>query len=557
MLISDTDLRTLVLKNKLLIAKNLDDFSDIQKNGSETLLSVILRSGLISEEILYPEIAKYLSVPFIKLKVSSISKENLNLLPEKVAKNKKSVIFDRDKTSIKLATTENPNEELISLISQKTNQKVKVYLVTPTDLKKVFPLYRLPLQGAIDKILHDTSDSSLETAPIRKIVDLLIDYAYQDGASDIHVEPEEHAFMIRFRIDGILHDFLTLPRDLLDRVVSRIKVLARLRTDEHLSPQDGKFRFSLEDENLDIRVSIIPIADGEKVVMRLLTSKSREYSLENLGFSGDDLKTVKKALEKSYGMILSTGPTGSGKTTTIYSLIKLLNTRERNITTIEDPVEYRIKGVNQIQVNAKTNLTFANGLSSILRQDPNIIFVGEVRDSETAAIAVNAALTGHLVFSTLHTSDAVGAVPRLLDMGIEPFLLTSTVNIIIAQRLLRRICEDCKHSYIVSRKELAKNIPEDSLKRNFGTSSEIKFFQGKGCPTCHQTGYVGRAGIVEVLTMTKTIRKLIIGGGDSDQVLEAALKDGMITMFDDGLRKAHLGITTIDEVLRVTKVDVL
>ncbi len=533
MLNSDIDVKKRILENDALVEKKL------------------------SEDELFVEIAKDFGLPFTKINASNIEKQVLNLLPEKIARSNKTIAFGRDEKVVKIAVVDQPNQDLLDMISRKTNQPIKVYFTSPEYLKKALLLYRLSLQGAFDKILSDISDITLETAPIRKIVDLLIDYAYQDGASDIHIEPEEKKFKVRFRIDGILHDVLTLPRDLLDRVVTRVKVLSRLRTDEHLSPQDGKFRFFIEDENLDIRVSIVPIADGEKIVLRLLTSKSREYSLDNLGLSETDLKTIRKALDKSYGMILSTGPTGSGKTTTIYALIKILNTRDRNITTIEDPIEYRIEGINQIQVNTKTNLTFANGLGSILRQDPNIIFVGEVRDSETAAIAVNAALTGHLVFSTLHTSDAVGAVPRLLDMGIEPFLLTSTVNVIIAQRLLRRVCVDCKYSYTVTRKELAKNIPLDSIKRDFGSSSEIKFYKGKGCPTCHHTGYLGRAGIVEVLTISKAIRKLIISGGDSDQILEAAQKEGMITMFDDGLRKAHQGVTTIDEVLRVTKVEIL
>ena len=544
MLISDSDLIKLVLHKKLLSKKDLENIKGGQKESSDSLLSLIMNSGLVAEEALYLEIARNLHLPYTKLSPSKIEKTILGLLPEKVARNKKAIVFDRDKKCLKIAVSDSSNKELIGLISQKTGQRVKLYLTLPSEIKKILPLYRLPLQKAIDNILKDKSDLGLEAAPVKKIVDLLILYAYQDGASDIHVEPEENSFVIRYRIDGILHDVLTLPKDLLDRVATRVKVLSRLRTDEHQNPQDGKFRFPLEEENLDLRVSIIPVADGEKVVMRLLTSKSREYSLENIGFNPIDLKTIQKALNRSYGMILSTGPTGSGKTTTIYALIKTLNTRERNITTIEDPVEYRIKGVNQIQVNPKTNLTFANGLGSILRQDPNIIFVGEVRDSETAAIAVNAALTGHLVFSTLHTSDAVGAVPRLLDMGIEPFLLTSTVNVIVAQRLLRKVCDDCKESLVISRKELAKNIPQDSIKRIFGSSQKIKIFQGKGCPTCHQTGYLGRVGIVEVLTMTKNIKKMIIEGRDSDQILEVAVKEGMVTMFDDGLKKAGMGITT-------------
>ncbi len=401
-----------------------------------------------------------------------------------------------------------------------------------------------------------TAAAGLERIPAEKIVDMLIRYAYQDGTSDIHIEPQEDASLVRFRIDGILHDVLTLPKALHDQIIARIKVISRLRTDEHLSPQDGKMRMKLEEENLDIRVSILPIVDGEKVVMRLLSSKARQLNLKDLGMNDFDLTKVHHGYTKSYGMILSTGPTGSGKTTSIYSILKILNTREKNITTTEDPVEYRIKGVNQIQVNPKTDLTFANSLRSILRQDPNIVFVGEIRDAETANIAVNAALTGHLVLSTLHTNDSATALPRLMDMGVEPFLVASTVNVIVAQRLVRQICEMCKSSYSVTLEDIVKNLPQDAVKRHFDKKI-VTLYQGKGCKVCHNTGYTGRSGVFEVLEVTPTIKKLIVQKADSDIIVAEAIKSGMSTMLDDGLDKCVKGQTTIEEVLRVTKVESL
>jgi type IV pilus assembly protein PilB len=333
--------------------------------------------------------------------------------------------------------------------------------------------------------------------------------------------------------------------------------LSRIRTDEHLGPQDGKMRLQLERENLDIRVSIVPVAEGEKVVLRLLSAKSRQYSLVDLGINPTDLIKINRALDRPYGMILSTGPTGSGKTTSIYAMLKILNTRDRNITTIEDPLEYRIAGVNQIQVNTRTNLTFASGLRSILRQDPNIIFVGEIRDNDAAAIAVNAALTGHLVLSTLHTNDAATSLPRLLDMEIEPFLVASTVNIVIGQRLVRQICHKCKKSYTLTSSELSKNLSPEVIKRHFKNDKTITFYKGDGCKSCHFTGYSGRIGIFEVMEISRSIRDLISKRSDSSIIAAQAIKEGMSTMMDDGLSKCKLGLTTLEEILSVTKLESL
>jgi type II secretory ATPase GspE/PulE/Tfp pilus assembly ATPase PilB-like protein len=444
------------------------------------------------------------------------------------------------------------------MLTKKSRQKIIPYLATEREVENTLQFYRKNMQQLFNELLkQEASDESiaLENAPIAKIVDLLITYAYRDKASDIHIEPEEKDFLVRFRIDGILHDVLFLNKSLHERILSRIKVLSRLRTDEHLSAQDGKMRLKIDDEDLDLRVSIIPIVDGEKAVLRLLASHFRQFTLVDLGMRESDLKIVNAAINKSYGMILSTGPTGSGKTTSIYAILKVLNTREKNVTTIEDPVEYRMSGVNQIQVNPKTNLTFASGLRSILRQDPNVIFVGEIRDSETAGIAVNAALTGHLVVSTLHTNDAATALPRLIDMKVEPFLVASTVNVIIAQRLVRKICDSCRAQSTISRTDLLKNFSTEIVVKHFKEAQSVNIYSGSGCKVCRFTGYMGRIGVFEVLEMSEKMRKLITDKNDSDVIQKQAVLQGMTTMLDDGLDKVIRGLTTIEEVLRVTRTE--
>ncbi|KKR25702.1 MAG: Type II secretion system protein E, partial [Microgenomates group bacterium GW2011_GWC1_39_7] len=445
MLLPDEKLKPLLLQAGIN-EKTIDELSSFAKSARIPLQSAVVEKDILSDEMLGLIIADYFKFPFVVLSKITIPEDVFRITPERIARKYKILSFAKDNESIKLAMADPKNTAISEMIVKKTGLKVTPYFATETDIENTLQIYRKALQQSFEELLKDQlgKPSVEEDAPIAKIVDLLITDAYRDKASDIHIEPQEKESLVRFRIDGILHDVLHIDKKLHDRIATRIKVISRLRTDEHLSAQDGKMRMLIDDENLDLRVSIIPIADGEKVVLRLLSSRSREYSLLDLGMNEGDLKKVTVAINKSYGMILSTGPTGSGKTTSIYAILKILNTREKNITTIEDPVEYRIEGVNQIQVNVKTNLTFANGLRSILRQDPNVIFVGEIRDSETAGIAVNAALTGHLVLSTLHTNDAATALPRLIDMQVEPFLVASTVNIIIGQRLVRKICESCK-----------------------------------------------------------------------------------------------------------------
>jgi len=559
MLITDEQLKSLILHTGLTDKAGFEKIEKYAKNADISVSDALVEKDIISDENLGLLIADFLKFPFVVLAKKSIPSEVFHIIPEKIARKQKVIPFELDANGVKLAMADPSSKEVQEMISKKIEMPVIPFLATEQDIYNTLRIYRKNLQASFDamlkKELGQTDTLAGRNIPIAKLVDLLINYAYQDRASDIHIEPEEKYSLVRLRIDGILQDVLFLPKMLHDQIITRIKILSRLRTDEHLSPQDGKMRMVLDKEEIDIRVSILPITDGEKAALRLLTSRFGKFSLTDLGMTENDLKKVTKAYSKSYGMILSTGPTGSGKTTSIYAILKILNTREKNITTIEDPVEYKIKGVNQINVNPKTNLTFASGLRSILRQDPNIIFVGEIRDIETASIAVNASLTGHLVLSTLHTNDAATALPRLIDMSVEPFLVASTINVIIAQRLVRKICEICKATRPITEEELIKNLPKEVVKKQFGNRQNITIYQGDGCKICYFTGYAGRIGVFEVLEVSRTIRELIVKRSDSDVIAAKAIEEGMTTMLDDGLDKVIKGITTIEEVLRVTRIE--
>lgn len=553
MLITDEQLKPLLLKTGIVDEASLSKIEEYAKAASINLQDGLIEKDIITDEHLGILIADSFHVPFIVLSKISIPEEVISIIPERFARKHKVIPFERNENGVKIAMIDPTDQTAIRMIAQKTSSVVLPYLATERDIYNTLHFYRKNLQSMFDGLIKESLSNRFSDTPIAKIVDLIIETALEEKASDVHIEPQDKQSLVRFRIDGILHDVLFIPKSIHDQLVTRIKILSRLRTDEHLAPQDGKFRAIFEDEELDVRVSILPVADGEKVVMRLLASKFRQFSLVDLGMSKGDLEKVTRGIQKTYGMVLSTGPTGSGKTTSIYSILKILNSREKNITTIEDPIEYRMKGVNQIQVNAKTNLTFASGLRSILRQDPNIIFVGEIRDGETAGIAVNAALTGHLVVSTLHTNDAPTALPRLIDMQIEPFLVASTVNVIIAQRLVREICEMCKTSEIVPLSEMKSKLPAALYEKYFGSKTEIILYKGKGCGVCHGTGYLGRIGVFEVLEITKAIKELIVRREDADVISRKAQEEGMTTMFEDGIQKAIEGLTTIEEVLRVTK----
>ncbi|MFH0979375.1 MAG: GspE/PulE family protein [Candidatus Roizmanbacteria bacterium] len=555
MVISDEELKTLVLKNNLINKAGLIELEEYVRNTGTTIYDALIERNIVNDEKLGLMISDYLKVPFVVLAKISIPEEVYKIIPERLARKQKIISFAQDANGLKVALTNPKNQLVLDSISKKTGLKIISYFATERDLVGTFHIYQKDLQKTFTNLITESATTPIKEIPIAKMVDLIFAYALQDRSSDIHIEPQDKDTLVRFRTDGMLQDIFKLPIKLHDRIITRIKVLSRLRTDEHLAAQDGKMRFDTDEETVDIRVSIIPIVDGEKVVLRLLSTHDRQFSLADLGMNDKDLDKLTDAMKKSYGMILSTGPTGSGKSTTIYSILKIINQREKNITTIEDPVEYRIKGVNQINVNTKTGLTFANGLRSILRQDPNIIFVGEIRDIETAGIAVNAALTGHLVLSTLHTNDAATALPRLIDMKVEPFLVASTINIIVAQRLVRKICEMCKTSKAITLEELNKNFSKETVQKHFGSGKQYLVYYGKGCEICHMTGLTGRIGIFEILKMSETIKKLIIEKADADDIAKQAIVEEMTTMLDDGLEKVKKGLTTIEEVLRVTKVE--
>lgn len=555
-------LQQILLKSGSIKPEELNKWAEEAKSNKRDLGSVLVEEKLLTLEQLGGILAKYFQVPFVDLIDKDIDQEALEQIPPEVAKRRRVICFRSDpKEGLSIATDDpQANRLFVQLLAKKNGKQAQILYTTGASIDQALTHYTVNFQKYFERFLRDDDSFVIRTTvhdpPVKKLVDQLVEVAHDQNASDIHIEPREDDFLVRFRIDGMLHDIFTLPKYLLDRVVTRIKVLSRLRTDQHLAAQDGKMTMMINDDRLDLRISIIPVAEGEKVVARLLTSKARSYSLEDLGFGEKDLERITNAYKQSYGMILTTGPTGSGKTTSMYSVLKLVNTRELNITSIEDPIEYRLPGANQVQVNVKTNLTFADGLRSLLRQDPDVIFVGEIRDNETASIAVNAALTGHLVLSTLHTNNAATTLPRLFDMEVEPFLVASTVRVIIGQRLVRKICAHCQEEEQLSVADLAKRLFIDKMPANIDVKTgKVSVFKGKGCRFCHQTGYLGRIGIYEVLSISKAIRDLVTKRADSDQIHEQAVKEGMTTMFEDGVQKVLQGMTTIEEVLRVTRTD--
>jgi type IV pilus assembly protein PilB len=564
MKISSKKFRKLLVDPGFVNEKDFDIAEKKAKESDKDLEEVLIGNGLISDEDLGKIIAEELDFPFIDLTKEGVSEEAFKIIPELVAKVQQVIVFDRESQEegdvLKVAMVDPSNHDMINWLEKKTGDRVEAYYTTPSSIRDALKFYKKEIKEEFDDIIKSQvieaqkKEAKAKDVPVIKIVDTLINYAYENRASDIHIEPLEGETRVRFRIDGILHNVVDLPSNIHNLVVARIKVLSKLRTDERFASQDGKFSARFDKEKFDIRVSIIPVTEGEKVVMRLLSERIRKFSLDNLGLIGESLKKVQSAAKKPYGMILATGPTGSGKTTTLYSILKILNKPEVNISTIEDPVEYDIRGVNQIQVNPKKNINFINGLRSIVRQDPDIIMVGEIRDSETANIAINAAMTGHLVLSTMHANTAATNLPRLIDMEIEPFLVASSVNIIIAQRLVRKVCTRCRESYELSKKKaIEKNFPEQVIEKVFKKKEKVRVFHGKGCKACVGTGFSGRIGIFEVLEMTDKIQKLVMEKANAGEINQAAIGYGMITMLDDGIEKALLGFTTIGEVLRATK----
>ncbi len=542
--------------------RNLDTAAEEAEKKKLALGDVILKKELIPDEVLGHIIADLNNIPYIQLRDEVIADAVLQTIPQVVAEKQKIIAFKKDEHGLHVAFSDPRNVQMRDFLKRKLGLPIIVYYASERDIFDALRFYSKNLTETFNEIISSNLQKlkkvrGLEVEPpIIKIVDSILTHAYQNKASDIHIEPEPDSTLVRFRIDGVLHDIVDLPINLHKSIVTRIKVMANLRTDEHLAAQDGKLQFKIDfaSDLLDVRVSVVPITRGEKIVMRLLSEHSRQLSLTELGFSRSDDQKVKKAYEKPFGLILATGPTGSGKTTTMYAILKLLNRREVNIATIEDPVEYDIEGINQIQVNPKTNLTFVSGLRSILRQDPNIILVGEIRDEETAAIAVNAAMTGHLVLSTLHTNDAATTIPRLLEMKIEPYLIASTVNLVIAERLVRKIHLACRVSKEVEVSLLEKQFGKEVVNKVFPRGqTRARIYFGKSCTGCGQTRYEGRVGIFEVMEVNDEIRQAITAQKDAQTIKKIAIKVGMKTMVEDGLAKVKDGVTTIEEVIRATK----
>jgi len=561
-------LKEILVDQGLIDAASFDSLGKEAQRKRQSLNDVLISQGIVKKEYLYLVISKFLGVPQANLGAVKIDEEVLHSLPEDMARTRRIIVFGKEGGVLQVAMEDPTDLETIDFLQLKFGLPVKPYLASDEDLNRGFSLYEAKLTKDFKKIIEDSIKESLKIKakgnleeaaadlPVVAIVDNLVAYAYSSRASDVHFEVLDDVILVRYRIDGVLHEIIRMPKEINPAIVARIKILSNLRVDEHTHPQDGRFRYKIGDETVDIRVSVIPTFYGEKVELRLLAAAQKPLSFAELGMLDDMVKVLKEGVKKSYGMVIICGPTGSGKTTTLYSIMNILNRPEVNIVTVEDPIEYDMRYVNQVQVNVAAGITFASGLRSILRQDPNIIMVGEIRDKETANIAVQAALTGHLMLSSLHTNDAATAIPRLVDMGIPPFLVAAVLNTVSAQRLARRIHIDCIESY----------VPEpgviEAIKRTLketGVNPEANpvpkfFYRGKGCATCGGSGYYGRIGLFEILDVNEKIRKVITDPNfDLDTLKNLAREQGMISLFEDGLRKVQQGMTTVDELFRVIR----
>lgn len=539
-----------------------------QVNTGRSLKKIILEHNFANDEQVSKAEAQIYNIPFIDPKEKAISPESLSLIPRSVAERYTLIPFDYNRLNNELSVAiANPLDlEVIEFIEKKAKARIKPFMATTEKIQQaIASAYAQTLSAEVKAALIEVAPgiSEIQTvdiaslgnvireAPVAKIVATILEFAIKSRSSDIHIEPQEDKTRVRYRIDGILHEKLILPKKVHDAVISRIKILSGMKIDEKRVPQDGRFNFKADNQEVDLRVSSLPTVFGEKIVMRLLKKSGGVPDLPELGLRGRALKNLEDSILRPHGIILICGPTGSGKTTTLYSVLSRINTGKVNIVTLEDPVEYQIQGVNQVQVNPAAGLSFASGMRSFLRQDPNIIMVGEIRDRETTELAIQASLTGHLVFSTLHTNDATGAIPRLLDLGGEPFLLASAMTCIAAQRVLRKICEHCKESYIPL-PEVVQDIKK-SLGNLYPKDGELKLFRGKKCSECNNTGYMGRVGIFEVLPVSEKIARLTLERAAANEIKKQALEEGMISLEQDGYLKVIEGITTIEEVLRVAR----
>ena len=554
------ELQALLLEPGHISAKDFDDAYSMADGHDRSMVDILIEKGLIKDSEFGKLFAKKINLPFVILENKKIGRDSLNVIPESLARYKRIVIFDFHNNVFKVAMNNPDDLEARHSLAKRVGGKIEVYYATKADIEKALWQYRNSLDEEMSRILlefEQTDENSSENNQcIIDLVDTLLLYAQNYRASDIHVALYSKHAVVRFRIDGIMHRVATFPRDIFPFVITRIKILAKMKIDEHMSAQDGKFQFNMDNKQVDVRVSIVPVSGGENLVLRLLSNENRQMGLYDLGINSPDLVKIKKAIKNPHGMVLVTGPTGSGKTTSVYEIIKSLNTERVHIATIEDPVEYNIEGISQIQVNPKARLTFSHGLRAIVRQDPDIIMVGEIRDKETAAIAVNSAMTGHLVLSTLHTNDAATALLRLLDMEIKSFLVASTVNAIVAQRLLRLVCDKCKQPYLLSKEEISTVDMMGSMRELIENKynqklEEITFYKGAGCNFCSDSGYKGRIGSYEVLLMSDNVKRLITNQASAGEIMKQAKLDGMTTMLEDGIAKVKDTSTTIDEVIRV------
>lgn len=602
MRVSDSLVEKLLTSTGKFTADQIDALRKQEKSEKKPLQDVVVSTNTLNEKELTHLYAAEIDVPFVEFAAREIHKEILEMIPERVARQYRAIAFDIDQDGTIFVAMEDPDDvPAISFIQKQLGKPVRIHIATTSTIQAALDQYEgdgSNVGTQLEKVIaiqeKDEAEEVIDKAdvaedsPIAQTVNLIIDYGVRNGASDIHIEPRENFVVVRYRVDGILREVNKLPRKVLGALVSRIKILANLKIDEHRAPQDGRFKIVVSNHMYALRVSTLPIVDGEKVVMRILDESSRPATLEELGYWGYSLHAVQQAIVQPHGMILVTGPTGSGKSTSLFSVLSMLNSPGVNISTVEDPVEYRIVGANQTQVNPIAGMTFTSGLRALLRQDPNIIMVGEIRDGETADLAVQAALTGHLVFSTLHTNNAATCLPRLLDMDIEPFLIASTVRIVIGQRLVRRLCPDCREDYVpdgARLTELAKvfqlkanvlgqlhELEKTALADGIGATNPSKVNKHDtselsttpssiarlwrahedGCDSCGHTGYHGRMGIYEVLRNTEPIQQLIVGNSTSEKLQAQAIEDGMLTMQIDGLVKALRGQTSIEEIMRVT-----
>ncbi len=576
MIIRQEDIEKFLLDSNLIPAKELLDAKKEAEESGAKLSDILLNKGLVTQDTLQRVQAYVSGISYVSLTDKFIDPNVLSLIPEPVARKHNIVAYKDSDTGLEVAMLDTEDLMAIEFIKKKIKKKVLPRLTDPESIKYALRLYQKSLKDELGDVIKseskalasfdEDSDEDLQKAaeavPAVRIVDSLLKHAISQGASDIHIEPQENEVIVRYRIDGILHDAMSLPKYAASAIVARIKVLSGLRIDEKRLPQDGRFRIKDQSgEKVAFRVSVLPIYFGEKVVMRLLRENVRGFTLESLGFHGEGLERVHEATKKKTGLILVTGPTGSGKSTTLYTILDILNTPEVNISTVEDPIEYQMPRVNQTQVRPDIGFTFAKGLRSLVRQDPDIIMVGEIRDRETAELAVNAALTGHLVLSTLHTNSAAGAVPRLIDMGVEPFLISSVLQVVIGQRLVRVLCQE-SDTYKLSREKInalsdiadmgkvLRALKDEGVVDKNTTWKNVEMYKSKKTEKC-PSGFKGRKGIQEVLLVDEAVKELILKGANSDKIEKQAKDAGMLTMLEDGIFKAASGKTTLEEVLRV------